>query len=131
VTGGFGAGPAKSALAFGYKANLWTKRRLAEVIERRFGVTFNSSLPAESLARRGCAPQQLEVSLGALKRFFRIFDDRTFLVLTGEASASLDKLDTLISLGAVSKRLQEPGNQRVHQSVLSRVLYARAQVPTN
>src|ERR671921_632473 len=31
---------AKSPLAFGYKTDLWTTRRLAEVIEKRFGVRF-------------------------------------------------------------------------------------------
>src|SRR5262245_44888801 len=34
---------AKSPRAFGYATDLWTTRRLAEVIEKRYGVRFNSN----------------------------------------------------------------------------------------
>src|SRR5947209_7492434 len=34
---------ASSPEAFGYQTDLWTTRRLAEVIEKRFGVRFNSN----------------------------------------------------------------------------------------
>jgi transposase len=51
---------AKSPLAFGYKTDLWTTRRLAEVIEKRFGVRFNSNYLAEWLTARNYAPQKPE-----------------------------------------------------------------------
>ena len=49
---------AKSPTAFGYQTELWTTRRLAEVIERRFGVRFNSNYLAEWLTGRGYSPQK-------------------------------------------------------------------------
>ena len=49
---------AKSPKAFGYKTDLWTTRRLAEVIDRRYGVRFNSNYLAAWLARRGYSPQK-------------------------------------------------------------------------
>jgi transposase len=49
---------AKSPQALGYKSVLWTTRRLAEVIEKRFGTQFNSSYLAGWLARRGYSPQK-------------------------------------------------------------------------
>lgn len=52
---------AKSPQAFGYKTDLWTTRRLAEVIAKRFGVRFNSNYLAEWLTRRGHTPQKPEV----------------------------------------------------------------------
>jgi transposase len=52
---------ARSPQAFGYKTDLWTTRRLAEVIERRYGVRFNSNYLAEWLARRDYSPQRPEV----------------------------------------------------------------------
>lgn len=52
---------AKSPLAFGYETDLWTTRRLAEVIEKRYGVRFNASYLAEWLTRRGYSPQKPEV----------------------------------------------------------------------
>jgi len=52
---------AKSPKAFGYKTDLWTTRRLAEVIERRYGIHFNSNYLAEWLTRRGHTPQKPEV----------------------------------------------------------------------
>jgi|SRR5271166_2066541 len=51
---------AKSPLAFGYKTDLWTTKRLAEVIEKRFGIRFNSNYLAEWLTKRGYAPQKPE-----------------------------------------------------------------------
>ena len=52
---------AASPKAFGYRSDLWTTRRLAEVIERRFGVRFNSNYLAEWLRARGLSPQKPEV----------------------------------------------------------------------
>ena len=52
---------AKSPKAFGYPTDLWTTRRLAEVIGRRFGVRFNPNYLAAWLARRGYSPQKPEV----------------------------------------------------------------------
>lgn len=51
---------AGSPKAFGYKTELWTTRRLAEAIERRFKVRFNSNYLAEWLTRRGYSPQKPE-----------------------------------------------------------------------
>lgn len=53
---------ARSPRAFGYKTDLWTTRRLAEVIETRYGVRFNSNYLAEWLKRRGYSPQKPEVT---------------------------------------------------------------------
>jgi transposase len=52
---------AGSPKAFGYRSDLWTTRRLAEVIERRFGVRFNANYLAEWLRARGLSPQRPEV----------------------------------------------------------------------
>jgi len=49
---------AKSPQAFGYKTDLWTTGRLAEVIEKRYGVHFNANYLAEWLTRRGYTPQK-------------------------------------------------------------------------
>jgi len=49
---------AKSPRAFGYQTELWTTRRLAELIERRFGVRFNANYLAAWLAARGHSPQR-------------------------------------------------------------------------
>src|SRR3954453_13985455 len=49
---------AKSPRAFGYRTELWTTRRLAEVIEKRYAVRFNSNYLAEWLTRRGHTPQK-------------------------------------------------------------------------
>jgi transposase len=57
---------ARSPQAFGYKTDLWTTRRLAEVIEKRFKVRFNSNYLAEWLTRRGHSPQKPETK--AVKR---------------------------------------------------------------
>jgi transposase len=51
---------AGSPRAFGYKTELWTTRRLAEVIERRYKVRFNSNYLAEWLTKRGYSPQKPE-----------------------------------------------------------------------
>jgi transposase len=50
----------KSPEAFGYKTDLWTTRRLAEVIEKRFGIRFNSNYLAAWLTARGYSPQKPE-----------------------------------------------------------------------
>lgn len=52
---------AKSPKAFGYATDLWTTRRLAEVIAKRYGVRFNSNYLAEWMTRRGHTPQKPEV----------------------------------------------------------------------
>ena len=51
---------AKSPWAFGYKTDLWTTRRLAELIDKRYGVRFNANYLAEWLTRRGHSPQKPE-----------------------------------------------------------------------
>lgn len=48
----------KGPEAFGFKTELWTTRRLADVIERRHGVRFNSNYLAEWLTRRGFSPRK-------------------------------------------------------------------------
>jgi transposase len=52
---------ARSPRAFGYPDDLWTTRRLAEVVERKYKVRFNSNYLAEWLTRRGYTPQRPEV----------------------------------------------------------------------
>jgi transposase len=47
---------ARSPRAFGYPVVLWTTRRLAEVIEKRYGIRFNSNYLAEWLTRRVLSP---------------------------------------------------------------------------
>jgi transposase len=51
---------ARSPKAFGSKTELWTTRRLAEVIEKRFGVRFHPNYLAGGLTRRGYSPQKPE-----------------------------------------------------------------------
>jgi transposase len=51
---------AKSPEAFGLKTSLWTTRRLAEVIEKRFGARFNANYLAAWLTDRGYSPQKPE-----------------------------------------------------------------------
>jgi transposase len=51
---------ARSPAAFGYKTELWTTRRLAEVIEKKYGVRFNSNYLAAWLTERGHSPQKPE-----------------------------------------------------------------------
>jgi transposase len=52
---------AKSPQAFGYQTDLWTTKRLAEVIEKKYGVRFNANYLAQWLTRRGYSPQKPEV----------------------------------------------------------------------
>jgi transposase len=52
---------AESPLAFGYKTDLWTTRRLAEVIAGKYGVRFNPNYLAAWLTKRGYTPQKPEV----------------------------------------------------------------------
>lgn len=54
------SGPARSPKAFVYKTDLWTTRRLAEVVQRRFGVRFNANYLAARLTGRGQSPQKPE-----------------------------------------------------------------------
>ncbi|WZO97510.1 winged helix-turn-helix domain-containing protein [Isosphaeraceae bacterium EP7] len=49
---------AASPEAFGFKTRLWTTRRLAEVIAKRYGVRFNSNDLAAWLTARGQSPQK-------------------------------------------------------------------------
>jgi transposase len=51
---------AKSPRAYGYKTELWTTRRLAEVIRKRYGVRFNPNYLAAWLTRRDHSPQRPE-----------------------------------------------------------------------
>ena len=48
----------KSPTAFGYPDELWTSRRLAALIARRFGVRFNSNYLVERLTRRKQSAQK-------------------------------------------------------------------------
>lgn len=50
----------KSPKSFGYATELWTARRLAEVIEREIGVHFNHRYLNEWLTARGITPQKPE-----------------------------------------------------------------------
>lgn len=52
---------ARSPRAFGYPDDLWTTRRLAEVIAKKYEVRFNSNYLAEWLTNRGYSPQGPEV----------------------------------------------------------------------
>lgn len=54
----------KSPQAFGYKTDLWTTRRLAEVIAKRFGVRFNANYLAAWLTARGGTRQPGDRPLG-------------------------------------------------------------------
>lgn len=50
----------RGALAHGYATDLWTTRRIAEVIERRFGVRYHRAHVSRLLARNGWSPQKPE-----------------------------------------------------------------------
>lgn len=52
---------AKSPKAFGYATDLWTTRRLAQLIEKRFGIRFNANYLAAWLTTRGFSPQKPRV----------------------------------------------------------------------
>jgi len=44
--------------AHGFRTDLWTARRVAELIRRRFGVTFHPGYLREWLTKRGYSPQR-------------------------------------------------------------------------
>ena len=44
--------------SFGFRGELWTSRRLREIIQQRFGVTFNSNYLCAWLRQRGLSPQK-------------------------------------------------------------------------
>lgn len=48
----------KSPTHFGFPDELWTSRRLASLIEERFGVHFNSNYLVEWLTQRNLSPQK-------------------------------------------------------------------------
>jgi len=48
----------KSPKSFGFATDLWTARRVAQVIERKWGVEFNSRYLNAWLAVRGITPQK-------------------------------------------------------------------------
>ena len=51
---------AKKPQAFGYDTDLWTTKRLAEVIHKRYGIRFHSNYLAAWLRQRGYSPQKPE-----------------------------------------------------------------------
>jgi transposase len=50
----------RGAGAHGYSTDLWTTQRIAEVIERRFGVRYHRDHVGRLLARNGWTPQKPE-----------------------------------------------------------------------
>lgn len=48
----------KSPREFGYSTDLWTSRRVRELIQKEFGVTFNSNYLCHWLATRRITPQK-------------------------------------------------------------------------
>jgi len=50
----------RGALAHGYGTDLWTTKRIAEVIERTFGVHYHRSHVSRLLARNDWSPQKPE-----------------------------------------------------------------------
>ena len=50
----------RGALAHGYPTDLWTTQRIAEVIERRYGVRYHRNHVSRLLARCGWSPQKPE-----------------------------------------------------------------------
>lgn len=50
----------KNPKSFGFATELWTAKRLAYVIERRWGVTFNSNYLSAWLTQRKVTPQKPE-----------------------------------------------------------------------
>jgi transposase len=44
--------------AFGFASELWTSRRLAQLIDQRFGVRYNANYLCAWLAERGFTPQK-------------------------------------------------------------------------
>ncbi len=49
---------AQRATAHGFRTDLWTARRVAELIRRNFGVAFHPNYLREWLTRRGYSPQR-------------------------------------------------------------------------
>lgn len=49
---------AEKPTAHGFRTDLWTARRVAEVIRRRFGVAFHPNYLREWLTKRGYSPQR-------------------------------------------------------------------------
>jgi transposase len=49
---------AQKPTAHGFPTDLWTARRVAELIRRKFGVEFHPNYLREWLARRGYSPQR-------------------------------------------------------------------------
>jgi transposase len=48
----------KNPKSFGFATELWTAARVAQVIERKWGVSFNSNYLSEWLTRRDVTPQK-------------------------------------------------------------------------
>ena len=44
--------------AFGFRTDLWTAARVAQLVRRMFDVHFHPSYLREWLAKRGCSPQK-------------------------------------------------------------------------
>jgi transposase len=49
---------AKKPTAFGYRTDLWTAARVADLIRTRLGVRFHPGYLREWLAKRGYSPQK-------------------------------------------------------------------------
>lgn len=49
---------AQKPTAHGFPTDLWTARRVAELVRRKFGVAFHPNYLREWLARRGYSPQR-------------------------------------------------------------------------
>lgn len=49
---------ARQPSEFGFGTDLWTARRIAELIRRTFGVEYNPNYVREWLTRHGCSPQK-------------------------------------------------------------------------
>lgn len=49
---------AQKPTALGFRTDLWTAARVAQLIDERFGVTFHPSYLREWLTKRGCTPQK-------------------------------------------------------------------------
>lgn len=49
---------ARKPTDFGFRTNLWTARRVAELIRRKFGVAFHRDYLRTWLAKRGYSPQR-------------------------------------------------------------------------
>jgi transposase len=48
----------KNPKSFGFATELWTARRVAQVIERKWGVKFHPNYLSEWLSQRGISPQK-------------------------------------------------------------------------